>query len=136
MRRTIISLALVALLAACTGGVAQNTESNEPSQSAAASSEGTPAGSGATTAGEPSPECAAAFEPLAEMELSSTSDLGDLPEVEATVEACASLADWTAGAQTVVEDEINPNVVRMLLSIRCESGSLSSTQVCEDLAAS
>jgi hypothetical protein len=132
MRRTVISLALIGLLAACTsGGGGQTDESTEPLGSTAASMD--PASSGVAAGGEASPECAAAFEPLAEMELSSTSDLGDLPEVDATVEACASLADWTAGAQGVVEEEINPNVVEMLLGIRCNTPGLANTPVCEEL---
>ncbi len=132
MRRTIISLALVGLLAACTSGTdGQNRDSTDAVASGAAASDS--ASNDVTAGGEPSAECSAAFEPLAEMELSSTSDLGDLPEVDATIEACASLADWTAGAQQVVEDDINPNVVEMLLGIRCNSPSLGNTPVCEDL---
>jgi hypothetical protein len=137
MRRTVISLTLVGLLAACTGGGGGAAdESTDAAPATAGASEGTLGGtspSDGAPGGEPSEECAAAFEPLAEMELSTTSDLGDLPEVDATVEACTSLADWTAGAQEVVEEEINPNVVRMLLSIRCEGPSLSNTPICEEL---
>jgi hypothetical protein len=134
MRRPILSLtlvALIALLAACTGGGGGPDATSDPELSGAASSDA--ASSGTAAAGEPTPECAAAFEPLAEMELATTSGLGDLAEIEATVEACASLADWTAGAQTVVDAEINPNVVEILLGLRCESPSLSGTPVCEDL---
>jgi hypothetical protein len=132
MRRTVIGFLLVGLLAACTsGGSGQNDESADPVASAPASSDA--ASSGVVAGGEASPECTEAFAPLAEMELSSTSDLGDLPEVDATVEACASLADWTAGAQGVVEEEINPNVVEMLLGIRCNTPDLANTPVCEEL---
>ena len=132
MRRTAISLAVIGLLTACTsGGDGQNDESTEPVASTPMSSDA--ASSGVASGGEASPECTEAFAPLAEMDLSSTSDLGDLPEVDATVEACASLADWTAGAQGVVEEEINPNVVEMLLGIRCNTPALANTPVCEEL---
>lgn len=131
--RFLIILALTGLLAACTtqGGGQTDQPDSTPSTSGSESS-----GSSRTAAGEPSAACAEAFAPLAEMELSSTSDLGELSEVEATVENCESVADWMAGAQQVVEDEIRPGAADLLLRIRCDAGSLASTPICEELAAS
>jgi hypothetical protein len=67
------------------------------------------------------------------LELTSTSDLGELAEVELTVESCESVADWMAGAQQVVENEVSPGAADLLLRIRCEAGSLSRTPICEEL---
>ena len=128
--RTILVLAVAGLLAACTApGDGANNASVAASPGAASASG---AASGAAV-GEPSPACAEAFAPMAEMELESTSDLGELAEVEATVESCESVADWMAGAQQVVENEVRPGAAELLLRIRCESGSLSSTPICEEL---
>ena len=86
---------------------------------------------------DPSAACGEAFAPLAEMEIGSLSDLGDLQaELEPTIESCESVADWIAGAQQVVDDDINPNTVAILLSISCQDQSLDSTPICEELASS
>ena len=53
--------------------------------------------------------------------------------MEATIESCESVADWTAAAQQVVENEISPGAADLLLRIRCEAGSLSRTAICEEL---
>ena len=46
------------------------------------------------------------------------------------------MADWIAGAQQVVDDEINPSTAELLLGIQCNDPTLSNTPVCEELAAS
>ena len=90
--KSLTRLALIGLLSACTsGGGGQNDESTEPLASTPASSDA--ASSGVASGGEASPECAEAFAPLAEMELTSTSDLGDLPEVDATIEKAMAIDD-------------------------------------------
>ena len=127
MHRLIVLVALAGLLAACSTQGGGPTDQS-PSASAADSS-----GAARTADGEPSAACAEAFAPLAEMELTSTSDLGELAEVEATVESCESVADWMAGAQQVVENEVRPGAADLLLRIRCEAGSLSGTPICEEL---
>ena len=127
MHRLIVLVALAGLLAACSNqGDGQTDQS--PSASATGSSDAS-----RTADGDPSAACAEAFAPLAEMELTSTSDLGELAEVEATVESCESVADWMAGAQQVVENEVRPGAADLLLRIRCEAGSLSGTPICEEL---
>src|SRR5688500_9151908 len=108
MFRFLILVALAGLLAACnTQGDGQSTQSAGPSAPV-------PSASAGTATGEPSAACAEAFAPLAEMELTSTSDLGELAEVEATVESCESVADWMAGAQQVVENEVSPGAADLL----------------------
>jgi hypothetical protein len=127
MFRFLILVALAGLLAACTTqGDGQSTQSPGPSAPV-------PSASAGTANGEPSAACAEAFAPLAELELTSTSDLGELAEVELTVESCESVADWMAGAQQVVENEVSPGAADLLLRIRCEAGSLSRTPICEEL---
>ena len=127
MFRFLILVALAGLLAACnTQGDGQSTQSPGPSAPV-------PSASAGTATGEPSAACAEAFAPLAEMELTSTSDLGELAEVELTVASCESVADWMAGAQQVVENEVSPGAADLLLRIRCEAGSLSRTPICEEL---
>lgn len=130
MSRIFIAVALIGLLSSCTnqGG---NAQTDQPVGSAGASASGS-ASSGVAT-GEPSAACAEAFAPLADMELTSTSDLGELSEVEVTVESCESVADWIAGAQQVVENEISKGAADLLLRIRCETGLLSRTPICEEL---
>ena len=128
MFRFLTLVALAGLLAACTSQ-GQGTQSPDPSAADAS-------GAARTANSEPSAACAEAFAPLAEMELTSTSDLGELAEVEATVESCESVADWMAGAQQVVENEVRPGAADLLLRIRCEAGSLSGTPICEELASS
>jgi hypothetical protein len=131
MNRFVIGLALASLLAACTSQ--GDTATDEPVGSAAAGSQEAtgPAMS------EASPACSDAFAPLEGMELESLSALGDLQaELQPTIEGCESVADWVAGAQQVVEDEVNPNTAALLLGIQCNDPSLSNTPVCEDLASS
>ena len=131
MSRFIIIVALAAILAACANQGDSGSPDSTPSTSGADSS-----AAPGVSAGEPSAACAEAFAPLAEMELASTSDLGELPEVDATVQNCESVADWMAGAQQVVEGEVRPGGADLLLRIRCETGSLADTPVCEELASS
>lgn len=130
MKRFLTALALVSLLAACS---TQGGATGEPLGSAPLGSSGA---SGAAM-GEASTACADAFAPLADMEVASLSDLGDLQEeVQPTLEACESVADWVAGAQQVVPEEVNPNTARLLLGIQCNDPSLSNAPVCEDLTSS
>jgi hypothetical protein len=126
MNRFVIGLALVGLLAACT---TQGDGSAEPLGSAPMASTG-------PVIGDASPACEEAFAPLADMEVASLSDLGDLQaELQPTIEGCESVADWIAGAQQVVDDEVNPSTAELLLGIQCNDPSLSNSPVCEDLAA-
>jgi hypothetical protein len=141
MFRFLTVLVLAGLLGACsTQGDGPSGQSLEPGSStgAAASADATDASgaAGSTAAGEPSAECAEAFAPLADMGLESTSDFGDLAEVEVTVERCESIADWMAGAQQVVDGEISPGGADLLLRIRCDDPSLAETPICEELASS
>ena len=126
MHRLIVLVALAGILASCSTQGGGQTD-----QSPSASDESS--GAARTADGDPAAACAEAFAPLAEMELTSTSDLGELAEVEATVESCESVADWMAGAQQVVENEVRPGAADLLLRIRCEAGSLSGTPICEEL---
>jgi hypothetical protein len=130
MNRFLTGLALVSLLAACS---TQGGASTAPLGSAPMGSSGA---SGAAM-GTASPACSEAFAPLADQEIASLSDLGDLQEeVQPTVEACESVADWVAGAQEVVPEEVNPNTARLLLGIQCNDPSLSNAPVCDDLTSS
>ena len=131
MSRFVIVVALAGILAACATQGERQSPGSTPTTSASDS-----AASSGVAPGEPSAACAEAFAPLAEMELGSTSDLGGLSELELTVESCESVADWIAGAQQVVESEVRPGAADLLLRIRCESGSLSGTPICEELASS
>ncbi len=128
MHRLLIIVALVGLLAGC---ATQSGESTGPAGSVpmASSSE-----SGAV-AGAPSPSCAEAFGPIAEMNLSETADLGDLAdELDPTIENCESVADWIAGAQEVISGEVRPGTADLLLRIRCQSPTLSSSAICDELS--
>jgi hypothetical protein len=130
MKRMFTGLALVSLLAACS---AQGGGASEPLGSNALES----AGSSGTALGEPSAACAEAFAPLAGMEIASLSDLGDAQDdLQPTFDGCESVADWIAGAQQVVADEVKPTTARLLLGIQCNDPSISNSPVCEDLAAS
>ena len=129
MKRIMIVLAIAGLLVACTD---QGAGSAQPSGSAVGGSAGT---SGETSTA--SAACHEAFAPLADMEIGSLSDLGDLQaEVEPTIQSCESVADWIAGAQQVVDDDINPNTVALLLNILCADQSLDDTPICEEIASS
>ena len=130
MRRSLIVLALVGLLAAC--GDQGGGQSGGP----VGSTVGSAAGPGGVSS-SPSTACSEAFAPLAEMDIASLSDLGDLQaEVEPTIQSCESVADWIAGAQQVVDDDINPNTVALLLNILCADQSLDDTQICEEQSSS
>ncbi len=108
MYRPLIVLALAGLLVACT---TQGDGATDPPDGSAAASAGA---SGAALAG-PSATCEEAFAPLVEAEVEALSDLGNLPnEVEPTIESCESVADWIAGAQQLVEDEIRPGGAALL----------------------
>ncbi len=135
MFRYLIVLVLAGLLAACAnqGGGASNGAAGSSASSGAPSSAGASGGA----AGTASAACAEAFAPLAELEITSMSELGDLQEeVQPTVEACESVADWIAGAQEVVADEVRPGTADFLLRVACNDLSLARTQVCEELASS
>lgn len=135
MFRYLIVLVLAGLLAACAsqGDGATNGAAGASASAGAPSSAG--ASGGAT--GTASAACSEAFAPLAELEISSMSELGDLQdEVQPTVEACESVADWIAGAQEVIEDEVRPGTADFLLRVACDDLSLARTPICEELASS
>jgi hypothetical protein len=133
MKKIVILLALVGLLAACSAQGETGTQSTAPAASAGASAEASDAGS-TGTATTPSAACAEAFAPLVEMDISSMSELGDLAaEVQPTVEACESVADWTAGAAEVIGEDVNPGTADFLLRVQCDDLSLARTPICEEL---
>ncbi len=133
MKRIVTALALVGLLAACSAQGDGGTNSTAPGASTAASAAASDAGSTGAS-GTASAACAEAFAPLAEMGISSISELGDLAaEVQPTVEACESVADWIAGAGEVVEGEVNPGPADFLLRVQCDDLSLANTPICEEL---
>ena len=128
MKRILIVLAIAGLLVACTD---QGAASGGPSGTAVGQSPGASGG----TSGTATSACSQAFAPLTELEIGSLSDLADLQaEVEPTIQSCESVSDWIAGAQQVVDDNINPNTVALLLKINCQDQSLDSTPICEELA--
>lgn len=130
MKRVLTALALVGLLAACSAQGDGSTESTAPAASTGASA----AASDAGATGTASAACAEAFAPLAEMGISSISELGDLAaEVQPTVEACESVADWMAAADEVIEGEVNPGPSDFLLRVQCDDLSLANTPICEEL---
>jgi hypothetical protein len=130
MFRKLTVLVFIGLLAACTtqgDGAADETLETTPSMAA----EGTGAATGTASAA-----CEEAFAPLAEMEIEDTSHLADLPdEVQPTVEACESVADWTAGAQQVLGVEVSAGGADFLLRFQCEDTELTDAPICEELAA-
>jgi hypothetical protein len=131
MKRQIIGLAVVVLLAACTtGGTGTAGESADASAGSSA------AASGATAPTDASAACQEAFAPIGELGVGSLSDLGDLQETTATVEHCESIADWLAGASAILGGEVNPNAARLLLAIRCSDPSNASLPICEEIASS
>lgn len=137
MRNLLITLALAGLLVACTtsDGGADSDQSLGAEPSAPAASGSTDAAASGPT-GNASAACEEAFAPLAGMEIESTSDLGDLAEVEGTVAACESVADWTAGAEAALGVEVRAGTADLLLRIRCDDPSLSSAPICQELASS
>jgi len=129
MSRTLIIVALVGLLVGCTadqgGGNPNATVATSAGASAAASE---------APSGTASSACAEAFAPLVEMDIGSMSELGDLAaEVQPTVEACESVADWIAGAGEVIGGEVNPGSADFLLRVHCNDLSLANTPICEEL---
>jgi hypothetical protein len=130
MFRNLTVLIFVGLLAACGtqgNGAAEETLDITPSMAA----EGTGAPAGTASAA-----CEESFAPLADMEVADTSDLADLPdEVQPTVEACESVADWIAGAQQVLGIEVSAGGADFLLRFHCEDTSLTDAPICEELAA-
>ena len=135
MYRFLTVLVLAGLLVACTDqgdGQSDASLDSAPTSTAAASA----AGSGAASS-RASAACVESFAALGEMDVASLSDLGDLEaEVQPTVEACESVADWVAAAQDVIGEEVNPNTAAFLLQIHCADLSLGDTSICEELAAS
>jgi len=132
MFRFLTVLVLASLLVACTNqgdGDPDDSADSVASRPASAS----PGASGGTP-GTASAACADAFAPLVEMDISSISELGDLPdEVQPTVEACESVADWIAGAGEVIGGEINPGAADFLLRVHCDDLSLARAPICEEL---
>jgi hypothetical protein len=129
MKRPLMLLALVGLLAAC--GDQGGGQRGSP-----VGSSGGSAGVGGTST-EPTAACAEAFAPIADLDISALSDLGDhKAEVAPTIQACESVADWIAGAQQVIDVEINPNTVALLLNIDCADQSLDDSPICKELASS
>lgn len=139
MSRFLIALTLVGLLAACdTQGDGGTSGAADPSGSAAVpASAGASAGASSGASGSASAACEESFAALAEMEITSVSELGDLAaEVQPTIESCESVADWIAGAQEVVEEEVDPDTAAFLLSMNCNDLALADTAICEELASS
>lgn len=138
MSRNLYALALVGLLAACSaqGDATTDTSTGAAPSTAASASAGASDGATDGTVGTPSAACGEAFAALGDQEVTSLSDLADLEGVEATIEQCESVADWSAGAQELIGEEVNPSTVRLLLDIRCELPALADSAVCEDVASS
>jgi hypothetical protein len=141
MYRFLIVLVLAGLMVACTdqGDSASDQPLGSAASVGAAGSGGAEASAGASgaSAGSASAPCGESFGPLAELDVTTVSELGDLPnEVQPTIEACESVDDWIAGAQQVVADEIDPDTAVFLLRINCEDLSLARTLICEELASS
>ena len=103
MKRPLIALALVLAFSQRRVTSGQAGRAGGPVGS---SGESAGAGSPAT---EPTAACAEAFAPIADLDISALSDLGDhKAEVAPTIQGCESVADWIAGAQPVIDVEINP----------------------------
>jgi hypothetical protein len=127
-------LALAGILVACAG--AGDIQTTEPAGSPVSTPAGQSPGGSPGTAGV-SPECNDSFAALAEAQVSSISELGDLAdEVEPTLEACESIEEWIAAAGEVIADDVDPDAARMLLGMHCDSPELSDTLICEELASS
>ena len=134
MKRIVTAMALVGLLAACSAqGDSSSTASTAPDASSGASAAASTAASGGAS-GTASADWAAAFAPLADLGTTTTSEVGVLAEqVQPTIEACESVADWMAGAQDVVADEVRPGTADLLLRIQCEDMGLADTPICQEL---
>jgi hypothetical protein len=130
MFRNLFVLVVIGLLAACTtqgDGAADETLEITPSMAAE--------GSGPAM-GTASAACEESFAPLADMDISDTSQLADLQEeVQPTVEACESVADWIAGAQQALGIEVSAGGADFLLRLQCEDTALTDAPICEELAA-
>jgi hypothetical protein len=135
MNRYLIVLALVGLLAACTTTTTGSSAASGPPTSSESSAGATESGDASGTSSA-SAACTEAFAPIAELGGGSLSDLGDLDEVNPTVDSCESVADWIAGAEAALGATVNPNAARLLLEIRCADPAHADAPVCEDLAAS
>lgn len=132
MKKLVMLVALAGLLIGCTTQGDGDTDGSVPA--AASGTAGSSADASGEASGTASAACAEAFAPLAEQEITSTSELGDLAEeVQPTIDACESVADWIAGAQTVVSEEVRPGTADLLLRIQCEDLSLANTPICEEL---
>jgi hypothetical protein len=135
-------LVLAAMLVACATPGTDPADAT-PADPGATPGAGTPGaaatpGADATpgdTAGTATAECEAAFAPLADMEITSLTELGDLAEVDATVTACESVDDWTAAAEENLGVEVRPGTARMLLGMRCQDPAMWNTDLCRDLGA-
>jgi hypothetical protein len=138
MSRNLYALALVGLLAACSaqGDDTTDTSTEAAPSTAASASAGASDNTTDGTAGTPSAACDEAFAALGDQEVTSLSDLADLEGVEATIEPCESVADWSAGARELIGEEVNPSTVQLLLEIRCELPALADSAVCEEVASS
>jgi hypothetical protein len=131
MYRTLLALTVAGLLVACTSPGGGATDPSLEADSSMATTESAAASRVASTA------CEEAFAPLAEAEVSSMSDLGDLgDDVVPTLESCESVDDWVAGAQALFDEEVDPDTARFLLGMQCADPSLADTPICEELAAS
>lgn len=127
-------LALAGLLVACTG--AGDVQTTEAAGSPLSTPVGHSPGASPGTSGV-SPECSDSFAGLREMQVSSITELGDVPdEVEPTIEACESVDEWIAAAAEVIDDDLNPNTAAMLLRMHCDSSSVSNSPICQELASS
>jgi phage terminase large subunit-like protein len=133
MSRTLIVIAVVGLLVACTPQGDGNTDASAGGAATSAAASAGASGVASTA----SAACEEAFAAIAELEIGSISDLGDLPEeLRPTIEGCESVADWVAGAGQAIGIEVNPNTARLLLDINCADQSLADTPICEELASS
>jgi hypothetical protein len=121
----VVALALVGLLVAC--NAPGNAETDEATGSASL-------GASETAAAGPSAACEESFTPIADMEVSSLAELGDLEaEVQPTVEACESVADWIAGAELALGTDVRQGTAQLLLRIHCVDLSLANTPICGEL---
>ena len=131
MFRPLVALAAAGVLVACSSqGDASSEQPIDPGASTGAEASAAASGGAATA----SAACEEAFAPVADLGLTSTSQLGDLgDEVAATIESCESVADWVAGAQQVIDGEVRPATARILLGIGCADLSLSRTPICQEV---
>jgi hypothetical protein len=128
MFRNLFVLVIIGLLAACTTQGDGATDGTLEPDASMAQESGTATGASAA--------CEESFAPLAEMEISETSDLSDVPDdVQPTVEACESVADWIAGAQAALGIEVSAGGADFLLRFQCEDQSVSGAPICEELSA-